>query len=140
MDQGLPVLVVEHDESLRHLACELLTRDLGWGVVAPACDAIHALALLDAGFVPTLVLLDLEVPSVRRQSVLRRLRSDPRYSLTAVVVTSGGEERSEPRERWLPGEVWLSRPFQLEDLTVAIDVALSRLVESSHASRSVMAP
>jgi CheY-like chemotaxis protein len=138
MDQGLPVLVVEHDESLRLLACELLT-DLGWGVVAAARDATHALALLDAGFVPTLVLLDLEMPNVQRLSVLQRLRSDPRYSLTAVVVTGPSGERRDLRERWLPGEVWLSRPFQLDDLAHAIDLAVSRLVESAHESRSALA-
>jgi DNA-binding response OmpR family regulator len=89
-----------------------------------AHDGEQAMALLDAGFVPDLLLLDLEQPGV--PGVLRRLRSDSRYQYAAVVVTGSGASSVEPRWAWLPGEVWLPDPFGVDDLAMAISLALSR--------------
>jgi CheY-like chemotaxis protein len=91
--------------------------------IVRARDGEQAVALLDAGLVPGLSLLDLERPGV--PGVLRRLRSDSRYQCTAVVVAGAGADM-EPRRAWLPGEVWLPEPVGVDDLGMAVSLALSR--------------
>jgi DNA-binding response OmpR family regulator len=124
--RALGALVVEGGPRRLDAIVEAISRDATWRPVLRAADGAAALGLLDA-FIPGLLVLDLETPEARGLQVLHRVRRDRRFRYTAVVVT-GTEEVADEKERgdWLPGEVWLPRPFQLDDLDTAI--RLSRLI------------
>lgn len=98
------------------------------GPLTVAADGREALAVLAvAGEVPGLVLLDLELPLVHGMDVLRYLRSEPRFRRTVVVVTGSTGDPGRDRTGFLPGEVWMPKPFGPDDLELAIRLARARI-------------
>ena len=57
--------------------------------VVTASSGQAALEELDAGMVPSIVVLDLHLPNVDGWAVWDRLRSDERFKAVAVVVWTG---------------------------------------------------
>ena len=77
------ILVVEDDRELRELLAEHLTR-LGYGVLtAPAAEA--ALKALKRT-VPDLILTDVHMGAMSGIELCRRLKNDPRFQLTPVII------------------------------------------------------
>jgi DNA-binding response OmpR family regulator len=128
--KDLDILVVEDDPSITLVLREELVRDSP-GTIRQLRDVEAAMELLDEGLVPDLVLLDMEAAEPEAMDLLRRLRLDPCYRYTAVVVTGSRAEVPFDRAQRLLGEVWIPKPFEGEDLAMAIRLALSRLVEES---------
>jgi putative two-component system response regulator len=77
------IMVVEDDPAIRHVLSELLTA-LGHGVVT-AESAEKAVALLDV-ISPDLVITDVHMGAMSGIELCARIKSDPRYELTPVVV------------------------------------------------------
>ena len=77
------IMLVEDDPATRHMLSELLTA-LGHGVVT-AESAEKAVALLDA-ISPDLVITDVHMGAMSGIELCARIKSDPRYELTPVVV------------------------------------------------------
>jgi len=100
-----------------------LTSDPAFNPIRVTSDGEQALALLESGFVPGLVLLDLELPKVNGRQVLNRLREDPRFADTAIVVT-GSEGVPDARGRGRLGEIWYPKPFKVDGLRSAIRAAI----------------
>jgi CheY-like chemotaxis protein len=134
--RALGALVAEGDPARIDAIAGAVGREATWRPVSKAATGPAALSLLEA-FIPGLVVLDAETPAMSGLDVLRRLRRDRRYRYTAVVVTGASREGDE-RADWLPGEVWLPRPFELEDLDTAIRLAISRLI-TEYERRSIPA-
>jgi CheY-like chemotaxis protein len=122
----LDVLMVTDAPDFMQVVADALAQEAIWALpIMRAHDGEEAMSLLDEGLVPHLVLLDLECPRIL--DVLRRLRCDSRYQDAAVVVAGSGARDMEARRTWLPGEVRLPAPFGVDDLAMAIALALSRL-------------
>jgi CheY-like chemotaxis protein len=86
------VLVVDDDADIRETIAELL-EDEGYSAVS-AANGVEALRLLRAGFVPSLILLDLMMPLMDGYSCRAELRCDPVLSsITVVVITAGATIR-----------------------------------------------
>jgi cyclic beta-1,2-glucan synthetase len=81
------VLVVDDDDALRDGILRLLD-DEGLSGVG-AVDGAEALALLDAGLRPRLVLVDLEMPRMNGWAFVRRLEELPAFSTLPIIVMSG---------------------------------------------------
>ena len=124
----LGVLVVEDDPEFLNLLCEHFASSATFGPLDWASDGAEALALLKKGVVPDLVLLDLELPGVHGLEILRHLRTDPSFQRSVVVVTGANGDPGPGRERFLPGEVWLAKPFRMDELEATIRCAISRLL------------
>ena len=77
------IMVVEDDPAIRHVLSELLSA-LGHGVVT-AESAEKAVALLDV-ISPDLVITDVHMGAMSGIELCARIKSDPRYELTPVVV------------------------------------------------------
>jgi putative two-component system response regulator len=76
-------MVVEDDPAIRHVLSELLNA-IGHSVVA-AESAEKAVSLLDV-IAPDLVLTDVHMAAMSGIELCARIKSDPRYELTPVVV------------------------------------------------------
>jgi len=71
---------------------------------------------------PDLVLLDLDLPDMPGDEVLRRLRADPRTATTRVVVVSAdATPRQVERLLALGADDYLSKPFDIARLLALID-------------------
>jgi two-component system response regulator RpaA len=118
MGEPLPVLVVE-DDPLIGQVIEATLEEAGYRVVWHELgrDAIDAAIRLQ----PCAVLLDLMLPDLEGQEVLRTLRRDPRTAQIPVVVVSAVSSTLTDEERALVAAV-LPKP-----------VAIDRLVETVRA-------
>lgn len=90
------ILVVDDNLVNRHLLVALLERG-GFRHVATADDGVDALNRVET-FQPDLLLLDLMMPQMDGFEVCRRLRTDPRWRETPVLVQSS-LNRAEDRAR-----------------------------------------
>ncbi|MFI5197049.1 MAG: GH36-type glycosyl hydrolase domain-containing protein [Thermoanaerobaculia bacterium] len=81
------VLVVDDDGALRDGILSLLD-DEGLSCVG-AEDGAEALERLEAGLMPRLVLVDLEMPRMNGWAFVRRLEDQPAFSALPIIVMSG---------------------------------------------------
>lgn len=82
------ILLVEDDPDIREVTAEIL-RESGYDVqeAADGQSALQQLHRMSA--VPCLVLLDLSMPVMTGQELLKQLRRSPRFAQLPVVVVSG---------------------------------------------------
>jgi DNA-binding response OmpR family regulator len=85
MDDPL-ALIIEDDASQAEVFTDALTR-AGFRVEA-AQDGEGALARL-AAITPMVVVLDMRLPFVSGDEILRRIRADPRLAPARVILTTG---------------------------------------------------
>jgi len=115
VDVGRPltVLQIEDNTAVAQLLERFLSRQPNVTVLT-APDGETGLALA-RGLHPDVVLLDLGLPDLDGDEVLRRLRSDPQIPELAVVVVSGSASRGEA-DRLLEAGArrYLTKPLELE--------------------------
>jgi type II secretory ATPase GspE/PulE/Tfp pilus assembly ATPase PilB-like protein/ActR/RegA family two-component response regulator len=87
------VLLVDDDPIIRRLARTLLEKIPV--KVSEADDGPIALAMLEAGNEFSLMILDLDMPSLTGHDVLVRLRSNPATAALPVIVLTGSEARDD---------------------------------------------
>jgi two-component system cell cycle response regulator DivK len=113
---GKSVLVVEDDEAVRAVLAAALGDDIGaYTVVAP--DGLEALKWI--GRVrPTVVLLDLNLPTIDGFEVARRVKANPAIRRTCLVGISGLSPVDETRARALAAgcDHFVAKPFRIEQL------------------------
>lgn len=111
MSRG-PVLVVEDDFDVREALLDVLE---GYGFETQgACDGVEALALLEGGLVPRVILLDVMMPRMHGIELRDRLLSDDRYATLPVVLLTA--DRRFEEEHSPSVHATLSKPVDLEEL------------------------
>lgn len=109
-----PVLIVDDDTDLRRALTELLEEE-GYAVVG-AADGRDALAKLQAGLRPALILLDLMMPGMNGWDFRKAQLDDPELrALSVVVVTASGSDPATIRAQLGPVEL-LAKPIHPNDL------------------------
>src|SRR5262245_51918341 len=79
--------------------------------VLNAFDGGTALALADA-FQPELVLLDVEMPEISGLEVCRRLRADPRFGGTLIIMLTAAAQKDDVERGLAAGaDHYLTKPF-----------------------------
>lgn len=111
------VLVVDDEQSVRSLVC--LSLEGPDCKVEAFCDGRDALEAL-GGEYPDLILLDVGLPGMSGDEVLRRLRADKRTATIPVVLLTG----LEPPEGSKPDGVVL-KPFTPVSLRQSLETWLS---------------
>jgi len=112
-------LVVEDVEANRDLVVQLL-RDCGYSVRS-APDGREALGLLEnLGTRLTLVILDLSMPDISGNELLKRIRLSKHKDMRVIIMS--GHSKEEAYERCYPfrPDGFLPKPFSIDDLRRAI--------------------
>ncbi|HEX5658039.1 MAG TPA: response regulator [Polyangiales bacterium] len=109
------MLVVDDDAGVRDV-CSTLLRALGYDA-AVASNGDHALDAVSAR-APQLVLLDLELPGMRGEDVLRAVKAHSPE--VRVVVMSGRPGRDLSRAREQGADAVLRKPFKMSELEGAL--------------------
>lgn len=79
--------------------------------IVEAADGEAALAVAQREQ-PELILLDIRMPRLDGFEVCRRLRQDPRFGQTKIVMlTASGQERDRVRGRAAGADEYLTKPF-----------------------------
>lgn len=86
-----PILVVDDDRATREGLAEFLTQ-LGYSALACE-DGQHAMDLLVGGLEPSLLIVDLAMPHLRGDELLKYMHSDPELRLVPVLVVTGAPEQ-----------------------------------------------
>lgn len=106
-------MVVEDDPALRGIYGDAL-RDFGHEV-RTARDGRAALDILDSGWTPDVVFLDLRMPGMDGWEFARRLRAMPGLDgMRLVIVAAHVQIDREARE--VGADAWLQKPFDLARL------------------------
>lgn len=104
------ILIVEDDPDVREALADAL-RDAGLRVDV-AEDGIAGLERLRDGPAPSLVLLDLRLPRLCGEDLLRAMRDDEEYAHVPVITMTAGSDPTGDSEV----VAHLHKPFDLDDL------------------------
>jgi two-component system sensor histidine kinase/response regulator len=132
--QGLPVLIVDDNETNRRILCEM-TR--GWGMKPSSTESgASALAALEIGREKGdpfhLLLIDCHMPVMdgwelaeKIQTIQTMTRPKGEVEVTVLMLTSGGQSGEASRCRKVGISAYLLKPVLKADLRAAILAALS---------------
>lgn len=120
------ILVVEDDEVLRIGICDLL--DLSGYIVTAARDGQRGLeALEEMRTPPALIVSDIRMPNMDGYEFLSAVRSHQEWVSIPFIFLSAKGDREDIRKGKLQGaDDYISKPFEFQDLLVAIQSSLSR--------------
>lgn len=117
------ILVIEDDPSVQGFLSVLLEGE-GYEV-AVATDGLEGLVKMDS-IHPNLVLLDIMMPNVSGERVLREVREDPRMRDLPIIVVSGKHDVHEIFDSVLGADRVFAKPFEPSALTDRIAEILSQ--------------
>lgn len=113
------ILVVDDEPPIRKL--------LRLGLAAHGYEILEAgngkTALSQMSNSPDLVLLDLGLPDIQGQDVLRRIRGDD-ANLPVIVLSSRGDEAGKVEALDLGADDYVTKPFGMDELVARIRTAL----------------
>ena len=121
ISQPSRVLVIDDEEAARRAVAEGL-RELGWEVLE-AGDGLSGLEAAVQGR-PEVVLLDLRLPGLDGEQVLRRLRQTSRVPL--IVISAKREEDDRVAALDMGADDYLIKPFTVRELAARIRAVLRR--------------
>jgi CheY-like chemotaxis protein len=125
-------MVVEDDEGIREFLGRALGSELGAYTVV-ARDGQEALKWAER-LRPSVIVLDLVLPSIDGFEVARRIKADPRLAETAIVAVSAATPVEDIRRRALEAgcDAFVAKPFRVDDL---LDLVHSRLLKFEQSAR-----
>lgn len=119
-DAVLTVLSIEDNPANIRLLQEIVNRRPGWRLVTAGQGQLGLdIAAADP---PHLVLLDLHLPDMRGEEVLRRLKAEDRSAEVPVVVVSADATPGQVERLQAAGaEAYLTKPFEVTQLLGLLD-------------------
>jgi two-component system, cell cycle sensor histidine kinase and response regulator CckA len=115
---ALQVLVVDDDELIQS-SMQMILETLGH-TATQVMSGEEALARLEAGFAPDVVILDMNMPGLGGAGTLPRLRA--LRPAVPVLLTTGRVDQTTLRlAKDHPGVTLLSKPFNLDELQTALE-------------------
>jgi DNA-binding response OmpR family regulator len=117
------ILVIDDDEDIRAVL-EVVLEAQGCRVET-AVDGIDALERLRAGSRPSVILLDMMMPRLDGEGLMRAMQDDPRLAGIPVVVMSG-HRAARDKAAGLEAAAWLVKPVDLEQLLATVRAAADR--------------
>ena len=128
MHEGKSILVVD-DNPMNLKLVAVVLRNSGY-TVRTAQTAREALALIDEA-VPSLILMDIQMPEMDGLTLARRLKSEPR-TRGALIVALTAAAMTGDRERALEAgcEGYMTKPIDTRTLSTRIEELLTRRIVS----------
>jgi two-component system, cell cycle sensor histidine kinase and response regulator CckA len=121
------ILVVDDEPAVRAVQRRALEAE-GY-VVTEAANGLEGIAALDQSGQIDLMLVDLEMPGLSGDEMVRQIRTK-RPDLPVLYVTGHIDRLMDARPLW-EGEAFLEKPFSLEGLRQAVSLLLYGTVGGS---------
>ncbi|MBB3129991.1 DNA-binding response OmpR family regulator [Paenibacillus rhizosphaerae] len=122
MNAIVKILVVEDDNEINKLLCEMITRS---GYVAQsAYSGTEALLYLAKEREWSMVLLDLMLPGLSGEELLQQLGPDRK--LPVIIISAKGEQQSKVAVLRMGADDYITKPFDVEEVLARIDIHLGR--------------
>lgn len=120
----LTILVVDDESAIRLAVTDYLEMS-GYSVIA-AENGERALEMLEAHH-PHLMVTDVTMPQMDGYELVRKIRQRPAFRLLPVVfLTARTDTRERIRGYQLGGDVYLPKPFDLDELSAVVRNLLDR--------------
>jgi response regulator NasT len=119
-------IIIADDESLIRTDLKELLEDSGHSVIAEARDGKEALELVSQND-PDIVILDIKMPELDGIDVANLISKQ----YPVIILTAYSESHLIERARTAGVMAYLSKPFREEDLSPAIELAVSQFLEKS---------
>jgi CheY-like chemotaxis protein len=107
------ILIIDDDEDVREVLCLILSAD--GHQIELAGDGVDGIERLRAGSRPSMILLDMMMPRLDGEGVIRTLQADARFAAIPVVVISGHQMAASTALQ-LGAAACLIKPVELEQL------------------------
>ncbi len=118
-NRALEILTVDDSVSVRRVLARMV-ESAGWKAT-PAKDGLEALELLQRGWTPDAILLDVEMPRMDGYELLGALRGSPRFKqIPVVMLTSRSGEKHRKKAFQLGATDYLVKPYQDETLLTVV--------------------
>jgi len=125
-------IFIADDESIIRMDLRELLEEIGHQVVGEAKDGLEAVRIIEEKK-PELVILDIKMPGMDGISVAREIAK--KYP---VIILTAYSERDLIRHAREAGVMaYLSKPFRIENLSPAIELAVSHFIEKSELTEKV---
>lgn len=125
MQQKINILVVEDDNDINQMLCKIIKKSKYYAI--PAYSGTEALLYLE-NKQWDLVLLDLMLPGISGKEVLKQVRE---HSSTPVIIISAkNESQYKITSLRMGADDYISKPFDIEEVTARIDALLRRYQKS----------
>lgn len=119
-------VVVAEDEALIRLDLVEMLKDSGYEVVGQAGDGQKAIELTEKE-IPDLVIMDIKMPKLDGITAAEKIASN--RLCPVVILTAFSQKDLVEKARDAGAMAYLTKPFTIEDLMPAIEVAVSRFQE-----------
>lgn len=117
------ILVVDDDADMRQLLTSILVEERHTVVVAP--NGEKGLEMIGAD-PPDILILDVMMPQMDGFRVLKELKnSGARDALKILILTAKTSEQDWVRGYRLGAHIYLTKPFEIEELLRAVDLLLA---------------
>ncbi len=114
------ILIVEDDQKLQEYLRTLFTREQF--LAQTAKDAMEAMTVLEKK-IPDLVLLDLGLPNVSGETILREIKES--YPTMKVIILTGRDSLNDVLQGFsLGADDYVKKPFQAEELLARVKARL----------------
>ncbi len=134
LKQSIPkkiILIVDDDLGIRDSVDEILT--LSGYTSLMAADGVEALELL-ASHKPDLIISDIMMPRMDGYAFFEALKNIREWStIPFIFLTARGEKMDIRRGYQMGADRYLVKPFELEDLLIAVETRLERAAELERA-------
>lgn len=109
------ILVVDDDEQIVELFLDVLGRDVRFEVKSAATG--YDAGLLTEQFKPDLIILDYMLPDINGNVVCQRIRGNPQFKHTKIVIVSGVVNQDEIDHLLEAGaDEFVKKPFDIQKL------------------------
>lgn len=121
------ILIVEDDININNLIKEALDRK-GYNCIQ-AFSGSEALLIIEMGKAVDLVILDLMLPGVNGEDVLKSLRKN--LSVPVIVISAKDELDTKVDLLTMGADDYLTKPFEIKELQARVEVWIRRTKEIS---------
>ncbi len=122
------VLVVDDEAPIRQMEMRILQSG-GYRVIE-APGGLEALAMLDQGVTPDLLIADLDMPELKGEEMVRRIHA-AKPNQKVLYVTANIDRLLDVRSLVWEGEAFLDKPFTTKGLLEAVSLLLTGTVSGS---------
>jgi CheY-like chemotaxis protein len=117
------ILVIDDDATIRFLLDKILDEKYE---VETKSDGFEALDWLNAGNIPDLIIVDMEMPNINGKVLLRRIKFSPKFRYVPIIVISATDNNTVKNNFiQLGASDFIIKPFMDVDLLERIDSALN---------------
>src|SRR5919202_5566133 len=123
-ENGLRLLIVDDEEAARYGMRRALS---GFGYDIEEADSVESARSLMKGWPPDLLLLDVNLPGASGLEFLTELKESNGDAPLVILITAHGSERMAVEAIKSGAHDYLSKPFELDDLRLAVKNAFETI-------------